>query len=78
MLRRRHSKVVENLHIHAIKVTKQVEAKRGGVINPKITIAINFNTENLDVLKKRWELITELGYTCPRGLSGTPAVILAN
>ena len=33
------------------KVPKQAEAKRDGVINPKITISINFNTENFDALK---------------------------
>ena len=28
------------------KIPKQAEAKRDGVINPQITISINFNTEN--------------------------------
>ena len=34
------------------KVPKEAEAKRNGVINPKITISINFNTENVDALKR--------------------------
>ena len=33
------------------KVPKQAEAKRDGVINPQITISVNFNTENFDALK---------------------------
>ena len=33
------------------KVPKQAEVKRGGVITHKITISINFNTENIDALK---------------------------
>ena len=34
------------------KVPKQAEAKRDGVKNHKITISINFNTENFDTLKR--------------------------
>ena len=34
------------------EVSKQAEAKRDGVINPQITISINFNTENFDALKR--------------------------
>ena len=34
------------------KVPKQAEAKRDGVINPQITISVNFNTENFDALKR--------------------------
>ena len=34
------------------KVPKEAEDKRDGVINPKITISINFNTENVDALKR--------------------------
>ena len=34
------------------KVPKQAKAKRDGVINHKITILINFNTENFDALKR--------------------------
>ena len=33
------------------KLSKQVEAKRDGVINLKITISINFNIENFDAFK---------------------------
>ena len=32
------------------KVLKHADAKRDGVINSQITISINFNTENFDVL----------------------------
>ena len=35
----------------AQKVPKQAEAKRDGVINPKITLSINFNSEIFDSLK---------------------------
>ena len=34
------------------KVPKPAEAIRDGVINPQITISINFNTENFDALKR--------------------------
>ena len=34
------------------KVPIPAEAKRDGVINPQITISINFNTENFDALKR--------------------------
>ena len=36
----------------ATKLPKQAKAKGDGVINPKITISINFNTENFDALKR--------------------------
>ena len=60
------------------KVPKQAEAKRDGVINHKFTISNNFNTENFDALKRydQPESTVELGYMCPRGLSGPPAVTL--
>ena len=35
-----------------LKVPQQAEAKRDGVINHKITISNNFNTENFDALKR--------------------------
>ena len=45
----------------------------------KITISINFNSENFDALKtptNQPKSTVELGYMCPRGLSGPPAVTL--
>ena len=35
-----------------LKVSKQAEAKRDGEITHKITISINFNTDNFDALKR--------------------------
>ena len=38
----------------------------------KITISINFNTENFYALKMNQQKLTvELGYMCPRGLLGS-------
>ena len=44
----------------------------------KTTISINFNTENVDALNAtdQPKSIVELGYMCPRGLSGPLAVTL--
>ena len=61
-----------------LKVPKQVEAKRDGVITHKITISINYNTEILMLSNatNQPKSTVELGYMCPRGLTGPPAVIL--
>ena len=41
-------------------------------------ISVNFNTDNFDALKRyeSTEGDVELGYMCPRGLLGPPAVTL--
>ena len=58
---------------------KQAEAKRDGVINPK-----NYNVNQI-VYGKFWcpqnatnllKSTVELGYMCPRGFPGPPAVTL--
>ena len=61
------------------KVPKQAETKRDGVINPQ-----NYNFK--PILKRKILMLSnatnqpkstvELGYMCPRGLSGPPAVTL--
>ena len=56
---------------------KHAKAKRDGVRNPQ---NYNFDTENVDALNAtdQPKSIVELGYMCPRGLSGPPAVTLTN
>ena len=46
------NKVVSKLETVDSKVPKQAEAKGDGVITNKITISINFYTENFDALKR--------------------------
>ena len=62
------------------KVPKQAEPKChwDSVINHKMIISINFNTDNFDALNatNQSKSTVELGYMCPRGLSGPPAVTL--
>ena len=43
--------VAKKLKRDITKVPKQTEAKRDGEYTPKITISINFNTENVDALE---------------------------
>ena len=57
------------------KLPKQAEAKRDGVITPQNNNFKQFYTENFDALK-RYESTEELGYMCPRRVSGPPAVTL--
>ena len=47
----RQTKWFQKIKIIARNCQKQAEAKRDGVINPQITISIQFNTENVDALK---------------------------
>ena len=57
------------------KVPKQAEAKRDGVINPQND---NFNQiltwKMLSNATDQPKSTVELGYMCPQGLSGPPAV----
>ena len=66
------TKYFKNLKNDAQKLPKQAKAKRNGVITHKITISFNYNSENFDALKRyeSTEVTVELGYMCPRGLSG--------
>ena len=56
------------------KMPKRAKTKWNGVINQSI-----FNTENVDAQKKATnqpKSTVELGYMCPRGLSGPSAKTL--
>ena len=61
------------------KLPKQAEAKRDGVLNPQ-----NYNFKQtrkilmLSNATNQPKSTVELGYMCPRGLSGPPAVTLTN
>ena len=67
------------LKSNAKKVPKEAKAKRDGVINPK---NYNFNqvlTQKSLILSNATnqpKSIVELGYMCPKGLTGPPAVTL--
>ena len=61
------------------KVPKQAEAKRDGVINPQNYNFKKFLTRKilmLSIATNQPKSTVELGYMCPRGLSGPPAVTL--
>ena len=61
------------------KVPKQAEAKRDGVINPQNYNLNQLKHGNFDALKNATnqpKSTVELGYMCPRGLTGPPAVTL--
>ena len=73
------TKLFKKLKIDAQKVPKEAKAKRDGVINPQ---NYNFN----QILSQKILMLSnatnqpkstvELGYMCPRGLTGPPAVPL--
>ena len=73
------TKWFEKLNIIACKCQKQAEAKRDGVIKPQNYNFIQF------LYGKFWcsqnatsqpKSTVELGYECPRGLTGSPEVTL--
>ena len=47
-------KVAQNWESDAQKVRKHAQAESDGVKTHKITISVNFNTENFDALKTLW------------------------
>ena len=58
---------------------KLAQAKRDGVINPQNYNFYQFETRKILMLSKRYESTEvdhRLGYMCPRGLTGPPAVTL--
>ena len=59
---------------------KQAEDKRDGVINQQNNNFKNFLTWKILILSKRdmnqLKSTVQLGYMCPRGLTGPPAVTL--
>ena len=60
-------------------VPKQAEAERDGVINPKKYNFNQFLTRKILMLSNATnqpKSTVELGYMCPRGLAGPPAVTL--
>ena len=61
----------QKLKSDAPKVSNQASAKWDGLINPGITISVNFNTENFDALK-RYESTEVDRRTCLHMPSGTP------
>ena len=75
------NKVFKKMKSDAQKVPKQAKAIRDGVINPQnYNCNRNSNSENFDALKtltNQPKSIVELGFMCPRGLSGPPAKTLA-
>ena len=61
------------------KLPKQAEAKRDGEINPKKLQFQTILTRKILMLSNATnqpKSTVELGYMCPRGLSGPPAVTL--
>ena len=70
---------IKKLKSNDQKVPKQAEAKRDGVINPQ-----NYNFNQFKTRKflcspnatNQPKSTVELGYMCPRGLTGPPAVTL--
>ena len=73
------TKQFEKLKTLVRKYQKQAEAKMDGVINNKITISININTEKFwcsQNATNQSKSTVELGYMCPHGLTGSPAVTL--
>ena len=71
--------VVQKIEKWCQKVPKEATAKRDGVKNPQ---NYNFNqilTQKIFMLSKATnqpKSTVELGYMCPRGLTGPPAVTL--
>ena len=72
-------KYLKRLKNNVPKVPKEAKAKRDGVINPQ-----NYNFYQFQHSKVRYsqnatnqpKSTVELGYMCPRGLLGPPAVTL--
>ena len=62
----------------AKKLRNQAEAKRAGVINPQNNSFYQFKQKILMLSNatNQPKLTVELGYICPRGLSGPQAVTL--
>ena len=61
------------------KMPKEAKAKRDGVINPQKYNFYQISTQNIWMLSNATnqpKSTAELGYMCPRGLSGPPAVTL--
>ena len=61
------------------KVPKQAEVKKDGVMNPTTTILITLKDGKFRCspnATNQPKSTVELGYMCPRGLTGPPAVTL--
>ena len=72
-------KVVQKLKRDVQKVPYQAKVKWDGVINPQNYNCSQFSSRKILMLSKATnqpKSTVELGYMCPRGLLGPPAVIL--
>ena len=70
------TKWFQKLTSDAVKVPKQTEAKRDGVKTHKITNSISGKFRCSQIATNQSKSTVELGYMCPRGLAGPPAVTL--